>query len=491
MFSKTSLLWAAACWGVASAKFTPYLPQSFFFEWDTNPVPIPVNEQCEVLHIKWSRGPATGPNSQGPYFLQVYTSIYPTPFIINAGDTLSFDWAVPFPPKTLYQICMTDKNGNTGGCQRMMTVVASTTTTNPSCTNVTFPATPLDVTGTVIDGPFAQYGWIPQCSDLQLKPNNGTPPYTFTYATTLHPPYNITSNSMDAVNWTVPLSWASSFFVSVVDSAGNSWARGPLHSGSSNDPKQPPTCLSQISEAIATPGPTSSKGIKPVAAAGAGVGGIFVGLLLGLIPTYYCMRGRVKKAQEESELREKSLANLNYQSPNVTVTRPGLRPLSNPSVSVSSHVYSSTGGEPTRLSMAATTLGNRETRYQTEPFRMPVDDAPLSPSGGNYLNPSDDGSIYPSTDVDSQAGSRVAGSSQAGAPENRNQVYVVHHDGGRAPVTVFTPDGTQVVELPPQYQGGSAATDVGASSGGAGRLTLHSVLEQTRDAGPTPRKGRA
>ena len=30
-----------------------------------------------------------------------------------------------------------------------------------------------------------------------------------------------------------------------------------------------------------------------------------------------------------------------------------------------------------------------------------------------------------------------------------SHVYVVHHDGGRAPVTVYTADGTEVVELPP------------------------------------------
>lgn len=30
-------------------------------------------------------------------------------------------------------------------------------------------------------------------------------------------------------------------------------------------------------------------------------------------------------------------------------------------------------------------------------------------------------------------------------------VYVVHHDGGRPPVTVYTSDGAEVVELPPEY----------------------------------------
>lgn len=35
--------------------------------------------------------------------------------------------------------------------------------------------------------------------------------------------------------------------------------------------------------------------------------------------------------------------------------------------------------------------------------------------------------------------------------DTRSQVYVVHHDGGRAPVTIMTSDGAEVVELPPGY----------------------------------------
>jgi len=44
------------------------------------------------------------------------------------------------------------------------------------------------------------------------------------------------------LNWTVSLSWASSFFVSVVDSAGNAWANGLLHSGGSSSS----ACLSGL-----------------------------------------------------------------------------------------------------------------------------------------------------------------------------------------------------------------------------------------------------
>jgi hypothetical protein len=39
---------------------------------------------------------------------------------------------------------------------------------------------------------------------------------------------------------------------------------------------------------------------------------------------------------------------------------------------------------------------------------------------------------------------------------NGSEVYVFHHDGVRAPVTVYTADGTKVVEVSPSYTGGPA-----------------------------------
>lgn len=47
----------------------------------------------------------------------------------------------------------------------------------------------------------------------------------------------------------------------------------------------------------------------------------------------------------------------------------------------------------------------------------------------------------------SQGGSLPAVAEERAVPH----VYVVHHDGGRPPVTVYTADGTEVVELPPRY----------------------------------------
>lgn len=94
-----------------------------------------------------------------------------------------------------------DKNGNTGGCQSTYTVIPPVVQDEaPSCPNVTFPQGPLDVEAMVHDGPMSQFGWIDQvgasvisgrhrqteidplwqCTDIQVTPKNGTPPYTFT-----------------------------------------------------------------------------------------------------------------------------------------------------------------------------------------------------------------------------------------------------------------------------------------------------------------------
>jgi len=170
------------------AEVVPLLQPGFFFDYNiaTQPVPIPITEQCETIHIKWGRQGATGPNSVAPYSMVVYASTFITPFTIAMGSGLSFDWQVPFAPGTQYQICMWDANGVPGGCQAMYTVVQNSTVTQPTCQNVTFPAL-LDVEATVPGGPMSQYGFINQCTDLFVRPKSGKPPYTLTVAPALHP----------------------------------------------------------------------------------------------------------------------------------------------------------------------------------------------------------------------------------------------------------------------------------------------------------------
>lgn len=94
------------------------------------------------------------------------------------------------------------------------------------------------------------------------------------------------------------------------------------------------------------------------------------------------------------------------------------------------------------------------------------------------------------------APSEASSSSGARSPEAGStmpHVYVVHHDGGRAPVTVFTPQGTEVIELPPRYDGGttSATSTSSAHPGDSShpqRPSPSPLGVRNADPGPLPRK---
>lgn len=112
--------------------------------------------------------------------------------------------------------------------------------------------------------------------------------------------------------------------------------------------------------------------------------------------------------------------------------------------------------------------------YIVEPFGVPSTLGSSSPSNlGTPLqsggNPTSSGNASGSGDATDQSGRRA-------------NVYVVHHDGGRAPVTVYTEEGAAVVELPPQYAAGSTATR--SESDGSREV------DRRREPGATPRKSR-
>ncbi|GLB36506.1 hypothetical protein LshimejAT787_0307940 [Lyophyllum shimeji] len=269
------------------ASYTPFLTPSFSFNYNSpgQPLSIPITTQCETIHVTWKRKTEIGPDPTAPYLLHIYTSAFVFPFIIAAGSGPTFDWAVPFPPGTQYQICMFDKNGNAGGCQAIYTVIPSTSPGPPTCQNVTVPASSLDVEAAAAHGPLSQFGWVDQCTQVSVTPKNGTPPYTLTVAPALHPPYNITSNTMRSMKWTVSQSWGSPFFISVVDSLGNSWATGPLHSGGNG----PTACL-------ALDDVSDETWVGPAVSVGAGVVGLVIGLLVGIASTYIFMKYRRRAA---------------------------------------------------------------------------------------------------------------------------------------------------------------------------------------------------
>ncbi|KDQ54842.1 hypothetical protein JAAARDRAFT_196237 [Jaapia argillacea MUCL 33604] len=450
------------------AKFTPFLEQGFYFDFApaSQAVPIPTTAQCDPIHLSWSRGSATGPNPNAPYYLQVYTSTFVVPFIIPAGNGLTFDWIVPFIPGTQFQICMFDANGVPGGCQRQYTVIPainSTLDNPPVCQNLTYPASALDVQGAQSLGSWSQYGWPDQCTDLSITPKNGTPPFTLTIAPTLHPPANITSNSMAPINWTVSLSWGSPFYISLVDSQGNTWANGPLHSGGGG----PTACLAQTDTV------SGGSGLKPVVAIGTGVGGLALGALLGGLIAYFCSRPRGESHDDMDRVMPvRKTSDLDG----------GVHGFS----STSHQVYSSVPtAEPTLMSSAntrsfATTLDTRHThntigsfgslraggggQYHIEPFVMPSETSHVTHPG----SPPPTSPIHTPGPVPSLSHSNAESSTSRNAGRRNSErpnVYVVHHDGGRAPVTVYADNGAEIVELPPRYL--DERSEAGGGGGGS------------------------
>jgi hypothetical protein len=207
----------------------------------------------------------------------------------------------------------------------------------------------------------------------------------------------------------------------------------------------------------------SSSGHKsssaPVAI-GAGVGGIVVGLLagaFGILAIRRYRRSRGRKVHREDLMRDSQLSSGNSQQ-----SREG----------------------PVASSTANMASGGLE--YIVEPFAMPPATPASPPSdpsdpllhGGNAVT-SPTSTSRAHTDALSTTGSSEPGDS-SGRRGTRN-VYVVHHDGGRAPVTVYTDEGAEVVELPPRYAPGSTSTRSETRSASSRETDLH----RKRDPGAT------
>ncbi|KAL4244573.1 hypothetical protein ABKN59_009944 [Abortiporus biennis] len=465
------------------AKFTSALPQSFFFDWVPagQTPPVPTTAQCDTIQIKWSRGNAQGPNPTAPYFLQVYTSTFIVPLIIPAGDQLEFDWPVPFIPGTLYQICMFDSKGATGGCQDIYTVYQAPNTTldnPPVCRNLTYPqpSSVLGVDAQVDTGPISQFGWIDQCSDISIKPLNGTPPYTLTIAPTLRPPFNITTNDMNAVNWTVALQYGVPFFVSMVDSTGMSWANGPLHASNGGTIE----CLSETGDS------TSKKKVSPGVAIGSGIGGLAVGLIVGLLISFFFSIWRRRNNVKYS--RPDVLRNTSSNNSRDRLMREGyqIEPFTLPSDHEFGVRPSQRGASAAEDSSTAHTTAlvdsnlrplpdhSRTTSSRSTPSLIPT--IPPPPSSGQTGTGSSR-----SPPISESSEPPVVSPSTSRGPSH---VYVVHHDGGRAPVTVYTEEGTEVVELPPRYPD-RVADPPGTSPPARGRPP---AFRQTRRPSLVPNK---
>ena len=122
-------------------------------------------------------------------------------------------------------------------------------------------------------------------------------------------------------------------------------------------------------------------------------------------------------------------------------------------------------------------------QYHVEPFVLP--------SKGSRITPTP----RVSTDIPSSPGPRSKPDPQAGSSsqpvhstaQRSNQVYVVHHDGGGPPVTLYTSGEAEIVELPPGYPGPARRHTRRSSSLGIEELTELPSARKGQLA-PTPGK---
>jgi hypothetical protein len=182
---------------------------------------------------------------------------------------------------------------------------------------------------------------------------------------------------------------------------------------------------------------SSRRGISPPAAVGIGVGSFVAGLVLAFLATYLLAHSLTQRTMRNAHGKEPAqaqgasnsqgddseyrlLASRTHRSngSSVDVSRPG------------------TGSSNRRFPNLR--LGGNS-QYQLDPYVISAE-PPALPSQAMRRSPS----------------SNFQTSSESGQyppPEaaHPTQVYVVHHDAGRPPVTVYTAQGAQVLELPPRY----------------------------------------
>jgi hypothetical protein len=245
-------------------------------------------------------------------------------------------------------------------------------------------------------------------------------------------------------------SWGSSFFVSLVDSTGLSWAYGPLHSGGQGDTK----CL-----AI---GHASSKTVSEGIAFGSGFGGLVAGILVGGLCSLFFLRHRRRhyydhyiraEGRKSPGERESIIAAL----PNSLL---GSFSAQRPTPSGNGRAYSDASTN-SRYPILA------EPGYEVEPFILPssgslneAESQTREVASDAFHNNADARGREEMNAVSPTVQSTSIGSSHPRTTTSGSgQVYVVHHDGGRAPVTVYTADGTEIIELPPRYDNDRSESD--------------------------------
>jgi hypothetical protein len=121
---------------------------------------------------------------------------------------------------------------------------------------------------------------------------------------------------------------------------------------------------------------------------------------------------------------------------------------------------------------AGTISSPRASRFTVEPYPAPVpEDAQSGTAGEESMQMS----TTPKSTINlNSPRSDIARQTSTGSMQQ--QVYLVHHDGGRPPISVYTHEGANVVELPPSY---GLRTPI---EGPAGQTSLSQRLDSTGDS---------
>jgi len=219
-----------------------------------------------------------------------------------------------------------------------------------------------------------------------------------------------------------------------------------LHSGGDG----PTDCLSL--------GAGATNEVSRGATVDAGIGGAVAGALLGILASFLYLRRRKRKSSYD-KFAGSGKPSIDQHGDQAELVGQPAGPASSLERAPSGQSREATIASGISSSGATSSvlgrLGQTNQQFHVEPFVLasptasqprclPPEATPASPSSTEQPVASDTGST-------SAAQPDPPPAPVQQAPAQGSQVYVVHHDGGRAPVTVYTPDGTEVVELPPRY----------------------------------------
>lgn len=175
------------------------------------------------------------------------------------------------------------------------------------------------------------------------------------------------------------------------------------------------------------------------------------GLAIGLGAAFFFFRNRRQPQQRTEDTLLHRPGSPSHSFYGLPLSPQTSRYRAVPSGPLSGHLMDSLGSTSSN-SVVLNRLGMDSGQYQIEPFVLPDEDGSQRRQRSSLPSMVTDGPQR----IPLASPSSMQSLSQVQSPTGSGHVYVVHHDGGRAPVTIYHEDGTEVVELPPRYAGDSA-----------------------------------